>query len=103
MTKAADIYSFGIMLWEMWYGVVAFQELMPIVKEEFKPMIIKGYRPRGISGAVISAKAQEIMSDCWLTDHQKRITAQDCLERLKDELSAFKVSLLTSCSTKQKF
>ena len=80
--KAGDIYSFGIMLWEMWYGVRAFQELMPIIRENFRTKIWEGYRPKNIEHEVIHPKAQKIMEDCWPTDHKERITAKDCLERL---------------------
>lgn len=34
-TKEGNIYSFGIMLREMWYGDLAFKELKPLNKVTF--------------------------------------------------------------------
>ncbi|XP_028400788.1 serine/threonine-protein kinase STY17-like [Dendronephthya gigantea] len=44
-TKAADVYSYGIVLWEMWYGAHAFREFMPIEKVQFREKLVEGYRP----------------------------------------------------------
>ncbi|XP_046839706.1 uncharacterized protein LOC124433902 isoform X1 [Xenia sp. Carnegie-2017] len=84
MTKAADIYSFGIMLWEMWYGVVAFEELMPIVKEEFKSKVIKGHRPKNDENKIIIPMIQHLMMYCWLHEHDQRPTSKMCFQMLEN-------------------
>ncbi|XP_028400655.1 serine/threonine-protein kinase STY8-like [Dendronephthya gigantea] len=41
-TKEADMYSYGIVLWEMWYGAQAFTELMPVKRDRFKYKLLVG-------------------------------------------------------------
>ena len=39
-SKESDVYSYGIMLWEMWYGVEAFNEM------KFMPDIVQANKKR---------------------------------------------------------
>ncbi|XP_046852544.1 dual serine/threonine and tyrosine protein kinase-like isoform X2 [Xenia sp. Carnegie-2017] len=88
--KPGDIYSFGIMLWEMWYGVTAFRELMPIIRENFRAKLLDGHRPEIMEQEVNHPKARETMEDCWTTCYEKRITAKNCFDRLEFMVNSFK-------------
>ncbi|POG64962.1 kinase-like domain-containing protein [Rhizophagus irregularis DAOM 181602=DAOM 197198] len=63
-TKAADIYSFGILMWEMTSGVPAFH-------------ICKGDRPEIIEGTI--PEYIELMKRCWDNDPEKRPTANELI------------------------
>ena len=82
-TKAADVYSFGIMMWEMWYGVQAFTELMPFDKATFQENIVAGnYRPEQDDLTISFPGAQNVMASCWQPHPQKRLSAKDCAAKL---------------------
>lgn len=57
----ADIYSFGIMLWEMWYGKkVLFEE------EHVSDQEAKGARPSYVQGVIKPPTDwQDLMLLCW--------------------------------------
>ena len=79
-TKEADIYSYGIMLWEMWYGVQAFTDFMPINKVTFREKIVDGYRPK-IDYTTINIPAiHDVMVKCWATEVEERHSAKECFE-----------------------
>ena len=58
----ADIYSFGIMLWEMWYGKkVLFEE-----EEHVSDQESKGARPLYVQGVIKPPTDwQDLMLLCW--------------------------------------
>jgi serine/threonine protein kinase len=73
-TKAADIYSFGIIMWEMTSGVPAFHNvshdldlILNIIKYDARPKIIEGTMPEYV----------ELMEKCWNKDPEKRPTARE--------------------------
>ena len=59
----ADIYSFGLMLWEMWYGRQAFAEFKgPSML--FFSQVDEGYRPKDVVGSKKPpVQWDELMSD----------------------------------------
>ena len=58
----ADIYSFGIMLWEMWYGKRATIEKAEHVSDQEA----KGVRPPYVQGAIKPPTGwQDLMQRCW--------------------------------------
>ncbi|XP_078380451.1 uncharacterized protein LOC144663397 [Oculina patagonica] len=93
----ADMYSFGMILWEMWYAKTAFQnelasrshfKLLNDIREGLRPSHIRGTRqPWGMW--------QLVMQTCWDKEPQHRLTAQQTrneLEKLQkkmETLSAF--------------
>ena len=80
-TKAADIYSYGIMMWEMWYGTKAFEELMPLDKATFKEKIVSGYRPKQDDLKISFPGLDSNMKSCWRSDPSQRLSAKECFEK----------------------
>ena len=83
-TKAADIYSYGIMVWEMWYGTKAFQELMPLDKATFKEKIVSGYRPKQDDLKISYPGLDSNMKSCWRSDPSQRLSAKECFEKFSE-------------------
>lgn len=76
-----DIYSLGIVIWEMWYGLLAFNELRSLPISEFFRQVGQNYRPKDVKGCnspPIRWKA--IIENCWKTDPQERPPAEWCNE-----------------------
>ena len=94
--SSADMYSFSITMWEMWYGKFAFYECHELTPRDLGKKIKgkKGLRP---THAVSCRKPPEIwervMSSCWAEDSCKRLDAANCQKHLK--------SLLLHCNTEQ--
>ena len=72
-TKAADIYSFGIIMWEMTSGVPAFHDIPHDL--QLSLVICKGVRPEITEGTM--PEYAEIMKRCWDNDPEKRPTAKE--------------------------
>jgi len=79
-TKAADIYSFGIIMWEMTSGILAFNNMPHDFNLSFG--ITQGLRPKIIEGTM--PEYAELMKKCWDSDPSKRPTA-DALEKIFDK------------------
>ncbi|KAL9963746.1 hypothetical protein ACROYT_G027280 [Oculina patagonica] len=86
-----DMYSFGMILWEMWYAKTVFQnelasrsqfKLLNDIREGLRPSHIGGTRhPWGIW--------QLVMKMCWDKEPQRRLTAQQTrteLEKLQKQM-----------------
>jgi serine/threonine protein kinase len=72
-TKAADIYSFGIIMWEMTSGVPAFYNIPHDLNLYLN--ICLGTRPEIIEGTM--PEYVELMKRCWDNDPEKRPTANE--------------------------
>ncbi|RIA96126.1 kinase-like domain-containing protein [Glomus cerebriforme] len=75
-TKASDIYSFGIIMWEFTSGVPAFNNLSHDFTLSLK--ICEGFRPKIIEGT--DPDFEKLMKKCWDTDPNNRPTADYLLE-----------------------
>jgi len=75
-TKAADIYSFGIIMWEMTSGIPAFNN----ISHDFNLSldICQGLRPEIIEGTM--PEYAKLMKKCWDSDPNKRPTADELLK-----------------------
>ena len=71
----ADIDSFGIMLWEMWYDKRALLEKEKVVSDQEA----KGARPSYVHGAMKPPTGwQDVMQRCWDGKPQNRPDAAEC-------------------------
>ncbi|RIA95697.1 kinase-like domain-containing protein [Glomus cerebriforme] len=75
-TKATDIYSFDIIMWEMISGVPAFNN----VSRDFNLSlnICRGLRPKDIKGTEV--EYVRLIEKCWNSDPKKRPTAKYLLK-----------------------
>ena len=88
----ADIYSFGLILWEMWHGERVFSELGLVSCLEFSSKIREGYRPTPQKYSMPPPPVwQELMTECWETSPENRVTACKCKEELTELLKCFNV------------
>jgi serine/threonine protein kinase len=67
-TKASDIYSVGMLMWEISYGQPSYTNYDD--DYELVMDIVNGMRPKVISG--IPSKYKELMEQCWDADTTKR-------------------------------
>ena len=78
----ADMYSFGIMMWEMWYGRRFYLELGGD-QYTFWDRVAEGTRPSHIEGTRMPPDQwQNLMHSCWDGEAEKRPTATTCHEEL---------------------
>lgn len=83
----ADIYSFGIMLWEIWFGQRAFDADRQHDNQLFINLVSAGGRPREYSWLGKPPPLwEELMEECWHGDPEKRPTAKEC-EQIVTKLS----------------
>ena len=78
----ADIYSLGIILWEMWYGQQAFSEGCNIPSHvALFAMVDEGLRPEHVKGCNEPPRRwQELMESCWNKKPEERPSASHCLK-----------------------
>ena len=78
----ADIYSLGIILWEMWYGQQAFSEVCNIPSHvALFAMVDEGLRPEHVKGCNEPPRRwQELMESCWNKKPEERPSASHCLK-----------------------
>ena len=84
-SKEIDVYSFGILLWEILSGKIPFQELKenPETCDKIETMIIDGYRPSleflpdDTPPCII-----EIMKNCWNSKPKERPTLENIISIL---------------------
>ena len=78
----ADIYSLGIMLWEMWYGNRALLDVGGNLYELFEK-VVGGARPTHVEGLKKPpAGLHDLMQRCWDEKPDKRPDASECYEKL---------------------
>ncbi|XP_044180687.1 uncharacterized protein LOC114957362 isoform X2 [Acropora millepora] len=83
---SADIYSLGIMLWEMWYGQPAFTNIKFTSLAEFVNLIVnEGCRPEHDKKCrPPPLRWERLMMMCWKTDPTRRPNAKNCKEALTE-------------------
>ena len=79
----ADIYSFGIMLWEMWYGERALLDVNIGNMQEFFEKVGEGVRPTYVRGSKKPPPGlHDLMQCCWDEKPDNRPDAGECYEKL---------------------
>ena len=85
----ADIYSFGIMLWEMWYGDRALLDVVGNVQEFFEK-VGEGVRPTHVRGSKKPPPGlHDLMQRCWDEKPDNRPDARECYEKLNNLYQEF--------------
>ena len=87
-----DMYSFGLIVWEMWFGKRVFSELSSSLDERefFRRIKYENYRPQTPrrDGRLIpnppSAQWTELMTSCWDSEPDQRRTATKCKDFIKE-------------------
>ena len=78
----ADIYSFGIMLWEMWYGSRPLLDVEGNVHEYFEK-VVEGVRPMHVRGSKKPPPGlYDLMQRCWDEKPDNRPDASECYAKL---------------------
>ena len=81
---SSEIYSLGIMLWEMWYGKEAFSEMKGKSLKVFLTTVEGGHRPQlETLDSKIALKWSDIISECWKEDAKERKTLSDCASEIE--------------------
>ena len=83
----ADIFSFGLMMWEMWFGERVPHELSSLRQDEvFRRIEKTKYRGegRGVTFNSPPAKWIELMVSCWDSEPCLRKTATECKDLIKE-------------------
>ena len=90
----ADIYSMGLMFWEMSYGkMVSWDFPVELKREEVLRKVEKGYRPEFVDKAPYETSLSQwiqLMKECWDEDPKSRPTAKVCSERLDEVEKRYK-------------
>ena len=78
----ADLYSFGIMMWEIWYGRRALMDVGGDLNT-FLDKVVEGVRPSHIQDTRMPPDQwQNLMQRCWDGQAEKRPTAATCHNEL---------------------
>ena len=78
----ADIHSFGIMMWEMWFGKRASPELSSMSTDEVSREIERENRHE--RGNVPPTEWIELMTSCWKLDPSNRPSATETKSRIME-------------------
>lgn len=79
-TSRADVFSFGIILWELWTGQVPHAGLMPV--QLMFQVAVKGARPPIAPGSMPPTIAR-LIRQCWATDASTRPVFLEVVRKLQ--------------------
>ena len=79
----ADIYSLGIILWEMWYGQQAFANITAESLVDFFAIVDEGNRPEPVTNSKQPpGRWDQLMKQCWAQTPEERPTAEKCYQEI---------------------
>ena len=80
----ADIYSLGLILWEMWYVKRAFQSVQAKTLVDFFSLVDGGDRPGDVKGCKPPPILwKELTEKCWKGNPEERPSAETCKTEAK--------------------
>ena len=83
----ADIYSLGLIMWEMWYGQRVFADAPVTRFQDFFHWVDEGNRPVDRQGCKTPPSFwEQLMKQCWDGNPDERPTAKECNERIVSSL-----------------
>lgn len=85
--ESADVYSFGIMLWEMCTLKKAFKGMTQ--EEHCDMVIVKGFRPKS-SAVPGSSELKDLIRACWEADASRRPTFTEILRSFEVQIATLK-------------
>ncbi len=77
--KAADIYSCGMLFWELWYGQFVYDELSVQCKGNLETAIRAGARPSLMKIYEPSEDWKDLICRCWSYKVKVRPSAVECV------------------------
>ena len=77
--KAADMYSFSMIAWELWYGRTVVDELSAMHKGNLETAIRAGTRP-GFHEHAPPEEWRDVIELSWNQDPRKRLSADRCYD-----------------------
>lgn len=80
----ADVFSYGMMLWEMLRGEIPFNDLGPMNAGK---AILNGQRPPIPRST--PKPLQQLIKDCWQVDIERRPSFNEILTRMRKEIISF--------------
>ena len=84
----ADIYSLGLIMWEMWYGQRAFANAPVTTLQDLIVWVYRDNRPAHRQGCKTPPPFwEQLMKQCWHGNPDKRPTAKECHERMVKSVS----------------
>ena len=79
----ADIYSLGILMWEIWYGQQAFNNFPVKSLQDFFAIVHGGTRPEHVDGCKQPPPCwKRMMTSCWNRSPEERPTAKECYDNI---------------------
>ncbi|CAD7695593.1 unnamed protein product [Ostreobium quekettii] len=84
LTPAADVYSFGLLMWQMVMGKAPYANMN---NQRILVSVVDGRRPPLPENCPLSYNL--LMTDCWQENHRERPGFEQILDRLGDILSAW--------------
>lgn len=82
---SSDVYSFGILLWEVFACEPAHLDMDFASHAEL--VVHQNVRPRRLAQGIIPDRLQCLAEECWSADRSKRPTFEVIRERLEAEIS----------------
>ena len=84
-----DIYSLGLIMWELWYGERVFTEVTSIT--ELMKKVENGHRPGHVEDCEpVLFQFGTLMQKCWQTEPDKRPKASHCAKTISDIINYWK-------------
>ena len=94
--KSCDVFSFGLLVWEMVHCKYAVREMPYCTKRDYEEIVIgQNYRPS--IDKTLSTRMQELIKDAWGSDSKKRSTFDRISILLRAEFQDLSAEVDRSC------